>query len=429
MGKRRGQHWASNPPRDERPESAAPELPFPVPVILARRAGASASTPRNVTLATTIAEVEKLRDRWTSLDVTNLDSDIDYFLTVVAHLPDVYAPHVLVVPRPGQPDMIVVARLERHVFPVKAGYTDVLRPHLTTVVVSFGGFLGARTAADFARAVNALRSSLSAVHAGAVILQKVPVEGELHRAVMAGSSRATRISGLPVTRRWYVDLPETLDELLERRSVKARKEAHYEARRLRRKYDDLRVERLDLDGVDRVHSEIEAVAQTTYQRALGVGANQSALGRALTELTFGQGRLRVWMLYLNGSPVAFWWGNQHGDSFAIDTPGFDPAYAKDGVGIFVMHAMLDELCQDPAISVVDFGHGYAEYKERYATVSEEQGDLIILAARPGPLVVGQFVAVTAATNRLAHRLLRDRAVTQRLKRRWRTRLTDRTPRG
>jgi CelD/BcsL family acetyltransferase involved in cellulose biosynthesis len=391
--------------------------------------GTGTSQLATVTLASTPEHVEALRELWRTLPVPNLDADIDYFLTVVAHLPGVIAPHVLRVERAGRPPMIIVARLERHAFPVTVGYTEVLRPHLTTVVVSFDGVLGAETHDDFTSAVQALHASVRTVSAGAFILQKTTLDGQLHRAALAGSSRLTRVGGLPATRRWFVDLPDTLDLLLERRSVKARKEARYESRRLRRKYADLTVLRLDRDGLERVQNDIEAVARTTYQRALGVGASESPLGRALTALTLEQGWLRVWMLYLDGAPAAFWWGNQHGDTFAIDTPGFNPAYAKDGVGIFVMHEMLDELCQDPTVSVVDLGHGYAEYKERYATLSVEQRDVVVLAARPGPILTGQFVALVARVNRLAYRLLREHALAQRLRRSWRARLAGRNSRG
>ena len=382
-----------------------------------------------MTLASTPQEVQDLRTTWQSMSVSNLDADIDYFLTVVTHLPGVIAPHVLLVERSGRPAMIVVARLERHAFPVSVGYTEVLRPHLTTIVVSFDGILGAQTPGDLAAAVRALRASLRDGPAGAVILQKVSVASALHRAITTGTPRILRVGGLPTTRRWFVALPDTLDLLLERRSVRARKEAHYESRRLRRKYDDVSVVRLDLDSLERVRTDIETVARTTYQRALGVGASESALDRALTALGFEQGRLRVWMLYIDGSPAAFWWGNQHGDTFAINTPGFDPRFAKDGVGIFVLHAMLDELCQDPTVTVADFGHGYAEYKERYASESVEQQDAILLASRPGPLLVGQFVAVVAVVNRLAYRMLHDQPVVGKLRKRWRARLTRRQSRG
>jgi hypothetical protein len=390
---------------------------------MARGAGSAMPVAADVAVASTPDEVEQLRGLWQTMVVPNLDADIDYFLTVVAHLPGVISPHVLTVRRRGRPAMIVVARLERHAFPISVGYAEVFRPHLNTVVVSFDGVLGADTDADHRDAVRALLSTLPSRRAGAVILQKVATGSALHRAATAVSNRATRIGGLPATQRFFVDLPDTLDALLERRSVKARKEARYESRRLRRKYDTVEVVRLDQDGLERVRNDIETVARTTYQRALGVGASESALDRALTALTYQQGRLRVWMLYIDGSPAAFWWGNQHGGAFAIDTPGFDPRFAKDGVGIFVMHEMLDELCQDPTVSVVDLGHGHAEYKERHATRIVDQRDVVLLAARLGPLVVGRFVALMSMLNRLAYRMLRERALTQRLRRSWRDRLT------
>ncbi|MFF1879653.1 GNAT family N-acetyltransferase [Leifsonia sp. NPDC058230] len=359
--------------------------------------------------------------------VDNLDANIDYFLTVATHLPGTLSPHVVLVERAGRDPMIVVARLEERRFPVKVGYRELVRPRLRSIVVAFDGILGAETPADLETCVEALGESLRGRGIDAVVLQKVAVDSPVFEAA-ARLGRRSRLRGLPSATRWLLDLPDSMEALLERRSAKARKETRYEERKLLRTYeDDVLVERLDLGPRDRLRADMEAVAQTTYQRALGVGGGESGLDDALTELGLDNGWLRVWMLYLRGVPVAFWKGTAQGHVFATDTPGYDPAYAKDRVGTYVMHAMLADLCADPAITVVDFGHGDAEYKRRYSTRSVEQQDVVLLARRPRPAMVGGFVSSTAAVNRLAYRLLGSTGFAARLRRRWRTRLSTSNP--
>jgi hypothetical protein len=383
-----------------------------------------------VTVARSSEEVEALRSLWQSIHVPNLDADIDYFLTVVTHLPGVIGPHVVCITRGVRSPMLVVARLEHHTFPVRIGYREVLRPSLRAVVVSFDGILGATDDDDIAICVRALRETLSHGDSDALIVQNATIGSSVHRAALDVSSRASRLHGIPTTTRWFADLPDTMDALLERRSAKARKEVRYEERRLRRKYGDgIALVRLDHGDHLVLHADLEQVAGKTYQRALGVGADSSGMGEALTSLGLRKGWLRVWMLYLQNTPVAFWWGNVHGQTFAIDTPSFDPAYSKDGVGIFVMHAMLEELCRDPLISAVDFGHGDAEYKRRYATRSLDQQDVVLLATRVRPLFVGAFISTLLVANRLAYRALRHTRLAERLRHIWRSRLAAKVSHG
>lgn len=378
---------------------------------------------RGVTVATSRDEVEGLRQLWSEQRIVDLDSDIDYFLTVVDSLPGVLGPHVVCIARDGRPPLLVVARLASHPFPVKAGYTQLMRPRLRALVVSLGGVLGATSEADFIECVAAIRGSMAAVKADAVIFQGVERDTPLHTAIRDAAGPALRVHGLPESHRWIVELPETLDQLLERRSVKARKEARYEQRRLRRKYDDdVKVLRLEDAEPEVLRAEIERVASKSYQRALGVGASNDDFGRATLTLNREAGRMRVWMLYLRGVPVAFWWGNLYGTNFAIDTPSFDPEYAADGVGIFVMHEMLEELCTDPAVETVDFGHGDAEYKKRYARPGGPQSDLVILAPRLRALAVGSIVSIAYTSNRAAYKLLRESAIANKIRRAWRSRL-------
>lgn len=380
-----------------------------------------------MTVASTAGEVEALRPLWRSLSVSNLDADIDYFLTVVSHHPEAIAPHVVCIERDGLDPLLIVARLESHPFPVKLGYRVLLSPRLRAIVVSFDGLLGVTSEDDLRTCLAALQDSLRAGPADSVIFQKVTLRSPLHEAVRRASRAGSRLHGLATTTRWLVDLPETMDEFMGRRSPGARRKARTDDRRLSRTYnDEVRVVRLDESGLATLRSDLETVSGRTYQRALGVGGSTTAVGKALIPLCLEKGWLRVWMLYLEDKPVAFWWGNLYDGVLTIDSPGFDPGYAKDGVGIHTMYAMFAELCADPLATAVDLGHGDAEYKVRYSTRSLEEQDMVLLAPRVGPLLLGSFISAALAANSLAYRVLRGSRFATSLRRSWRSRLTART---
>ncbi|MFE6965610.1 GNAT family N-acetyltransferase [Agromyces sp. NPDC057679] len=369
-----------------------------------------------VRVASTPAEAEALRPVWESLRGDALDADLDHVLAVAAGLPQAIAPHIVLVERDGASPLMVMARLEDHRFVVRAGYRTVADLGLRTVVVSFDGVLGARSDADRRLAIRALRRALDDRTADAVLLQKVDCDGPIEQAALAAATPFTRIHGMVRTTHRFAELPDTLDEMLLRRSAGAPKEARFKDRRLRRRYPDaVRLERIDDAGIERIWSDVETVAAASYQRTIGVGAERTPLSDALATLAVERGWARIWMLYLGDAPVAFWWGTLYRGTLSVDVTAFDRAYAKDRVGTSVMYAMFDELCRDPSARTIDFGHGDAEYKRDYATSSVDQRDVVLLAARPKALAVGALLSLLQGARTLAYALFGSTSWASRLR--------------
>ncbi len=376
-----------------------------------------------VSVAKSRDEVEALRPLWESLPIRNLDADIDYFLTVVSHHPWVISPYVVRVQPPARDPMLVVARLERHEFPVAVGYRTLVRPRLRTAVISFDGFLGAATPEDLALCVDALQQSLRRRDADAIMFQKLESGTDAQRAVLDRAGAITRVRGIQPMTRWLVDVPDTMDAFMSRRSSSSRQRIRTDNRRLLRKYAEVRVERLHERDVEFMLEELERVSSKAYQRALGVGGTNTALGRELIATCHRKGWLRAWMLYLDGAPVAFWLGSLQGGIFSIDSPAFDPDYTKDSVGMYAMYAMVEDLCADPLVTVLDFGHGDAEYKRRWANRTTTLRDETFVAARPLPVLTALLLSGLYSARAFAYRTARDTRFGAGLRRAWRSRLT------
>ena len=58
--------------------------------------------------------------------------------------------------------------------------------------------------------------------------------------------------------------------------------------------------------IERLFTDAERIASTTYQRALGAGFADTPERRALTEVALAKGWLRAYLLYVRGEPIAFW---------------------------------------------------------------------------------------------------------------------------
>jgi CelD/BcsL family acetyltransferase involved in cellulose biosynthesis len=383
----------------------------------------TAAPSERVTIARTVEEVEALRPAWERLQVPNLDADLDYFLTVVAHRREVLRPHVVLIERP-EGDMLIVARLERAPLESRLGYRVVAKPVVRTLVVSFDGVVGAETDEACRRAVDELRRPLLDGEADVVMLPGLRLDGTLASVARNAGSFLTRDHVIDPVNQWDVAIPDTLDAFLAGRSNKTRKNLRYYARRLERTYADVSVRVFeDESDLGELCADMEAVAAKTYQRRLGAGYQGTDFDHALMALCLRRGWMKAWVLRIDGKPVAFWHGAGYRGTFSVWTPGFDPEFANDRVGIHLLAQVIEDLCADPAIHTLDYGHGEADYKRSFGDGAREVGQVLLFAPRPRAIRVNAVRTALAAATRLANRLLEGSDRGQRLKKAWRARIS------
>lgn len=382
----------------------------------------------NVVVATSVDQVEALRDAWQSAGVNNLDSDIDYFLTVVRSSPSVIRPHVVCLRRPGMPDLFGIARLEDFPLRVAIGHRTLARPKLRGIVVTFGGIVGAAGIEEEQLILDELERPLRTGEAEALVLRRLDCTGSQYRAAKGRGRFLLCVHGQVVVHRWTAEKPETLEAFLNNRSAKTRQTLRRQDRRLERDHGDgLRLVRFEhADQSDELARDLETVAVRTYQRGMGVGHRGDAVERALIELGLSRGWLRVWMLYLNGKPAAFWTGTTYAGTFTIGTPGFDPDHGRESVGRYTMFRMLEDVFSDERISRLDLGQGDAEYKEAFDPARTDETDVTLLAKRPRSVALGLLSSAVLLVNGWGRRLVRDSARGRQFEQAWRRRLTDRS---
>lgn len=376
-----------------------------------------------VTIATDIDAVEALRADWKAFDMADIDADIDYFLTVTRLAGNVVRPHVVHMKRHGRGDLLAVARIEHVTLPFKLGYRRLGSVRLRAVLVAFGGLLGARNRADEELLLRYLMQPLERGEADLLVLRNLDIAGTLHAAASASCGWLRRSHANEVSGRWMVRLPGSLDELLAARTAKTRSTLRRHERRLRSEYGDrLRLRRFEhVKDLHDLRLALEHVSARAYQRGLGAGYSDSPLDNALLELALRQGRHSTWMLYLDERPVAFWTGTTCGATFAIGTPGFDPDFARDSFGRFTMLRMLEDLCADPSIDLLDFGHGEAEYKSAFGECMRTETGLVLTSRAIVPIAANQLSSALSLINNQGRRIVRDAEWGKRLKRKWRAR--------
>ena len=141
----------------------------------------------------------------------------------------------------------------------------------------------------------------------------------------------------------------------------------------------------EVADLDEYLRDAESVAARTYQRSLGVGFLDDERQRARVRMLVDHGWFRSYVLYLDGTPIAFEQGEAYQGRFVSVRAGYDPAYGNHRVGAYLLAKAIEDLIDDPQLSVFDFGLGDAEYKRKLGHRSIEEGDLVVYARRARPI--------------------------------------------
>ncbi|MGH3041575.1 MAG: GNAT family N-acetyltransferase [Gaiellaceae bacterium] len=383
-----------------------------------------------IEVARTLEEVEALRPVWERLERNYINSDIDFFLTHVRHAPRVLRPHVVRVEDGDGAVGLAVARLEDARSPTRLGYAMVFNPHVRSLTVVYGGLLGSdeRTVG---RLVDAVGASIGRKEADVVRIRMLPLGSPVYEAARDGVSFLRREHFRRPVTHWRSAIPGSLDEFLAARSKERRRHVRRYAKRLQESYGgEIEIRRLNARAdVDRLFADSEAVHGQTYQAKLGVGFSEGELNRRLTEACMDRGWFRGYVLYLRGQPVSFWHGNVYAGVFWSVATGYDPAYAEERPGTYLLMRLIEDLCADETVHTIDFGFGDADYKSNFGDQSWLEEDVAVVEPRPKAVAINLGLSGLRGTVRTAQAVVTRTGQLPAARRRWRARLSERARSG
>jgi hypothetical protein len=384
-------------------------------------------SPSGGFVARSVAEIERIRPELNELPFGRLDPAPDYFLTVVRERDEVVRPHVYFGNRGDGARVALVGRMEDTVLETRAGYRAIYRPRVRSLVLAHGGLSGHDTPEGAAMILRHLRGVLAAGEAEVALLPSLPVESELFREASALRFPARQAS-IDVSRHWALRLPDSFDEFVRTRSKSTRDNIKRYRNRLHRDFGDgVRLERyMTVDSADILFRDARRVAEQTYQHGLGVAFADSRLDRELTCLGLARGWARVYVLYLDGQPAAFWPGAVWGGTFFSGTPGYDTRFADYGIGKYVLMRLIQDLCEEPGIDSVDYGSGEADYKRQFGNDNWAEADVLLFSSRPRAVRINLTRSLLGGGVGGAKRLVERLGLASTLRRRLRTRAAARS---
>lgn len=312
-----------------------------------------------------IAELEEIRAVWESWP-GNRDSQMDPFLSFLQSNPGSIRPHVLVVYRWGVPDAILVGRIDLGPFTCRLGYLHI-EPRAQMMVFVYGALRGNPSRENCDLMLSEILRSLSQGEADLAYMNFLREGSDLLQLAMKKPRLVSRDCILSTQSHFAAMLPPTAEEYYQSLSVGGKVSKKRRYRDLHRDFVgriEIKCFR-DASEIDAMIQDVEQVAKTSYQRGLGVGFANTPARREGLRLMAARGWLRAYVLYLGDRPCSYLIGDINQGIFGADYNGFDPEFGKYSPGMFLMTKIIEGFCsaEGERVTGIDFGPGYAQYKE------------------------------------------------------------------
>jgi CelD/BcsL family acetyltransferase involved in cellulose biosynthesis len=127
-------------------------------------------------------------------------------------------------------------------------------------------------------------------------------------------------------------------------------------------------------------SHMEEIARKTKQRRVfGSGFFDTPQICEQMVVAAERGWLRIYILYLEEKPVAFWMGTLYDRCLQADYVGYDPSWAEFSPGIVLFLTILEDL-RDEDIKTVDLGRGDIQLQQCFADLRRVESRVQIYAS-------------------------------------------------
>lgn len=220
-------------------------------------------------------------------------------------------------------------------------------------------------------------------------------------------------------KRWLRPMPESYEALLQEHSKNTRRKVKSIQNRLRRSFTEEYRCWTRIEDLDRALADVRHVDQASYQSRIGAGFDPDEVTMRKLRRLCADGVLRIYILYLNGRPVAFYLGHLYRGTYWGEYTGFDDAFKEYRPGTAVFHFVMQDLCAVGGVKMMDFGLGDSGYKEVYARAWTRQVEMTLF--RHSWRGLGLLVAkdLTGSVRTIAYALLEKTGLLKTLKSKWR----------
>ena len=342
------------------------------------------------------------------------NSDFDFYRTVLRSSSNVVSPLILALNHGSSPDAILVGRMEESHLDLRLGYARLPQPRVRAMVFIYGGLLGTPSAMDCQAFGHAITGALRHGDADVAIFNHLRADSPLYPVLLRQPGVLVRDHFPSISIHRQLVLPASVDEFWAHLSPKVRGNLRWQMKKFLKVHSQsARIECFSQPSdVNEMIGQMEYVARRTYQRGLGVGFADQASERERLQFKADRGWLRAYLLYLGGTPCAFWCGTLYRGVLHSDYLGYDPAFREFSPGIYLIVRTIEEFCKlgpDREVQAIDFGLGDAKYKADLANSQWLDASLCMFAPSLRGIALNACRTPVLLADKVAHRIAGDSA--------------------
>ena len=321
-----------------------------------------------------VADLATIGKFWRSLNV-HIFADMD---CVVRGLRNSEAkPHVLILLKEGQPVALALGQEVHAPISWKLGYLDVPKGPVRFLEFPPNSLIGAHDEQTAAALISAIDTSLAERRLAFARFSQLDLCHPVSVALDGAEHRWRKDPVNETAMHWHLKLPETFDAFYQSRSKNVKNNIKTYKNRVRKAFGNAAtLECLSRpEEVDRAADIAEQLTAKSYQRPLGIGFKDTLGQREWWRIAAERGWLRVYVLFLEGKPTAYWAGTVYAGAYTVNFTSFDPDYKRYHPGQVSLLLMIEEFCGDQEVQQIDYGYGEAAYKKRFGNVSQTEADI------------------------------------------------------
>jgi hypothetical protein len=312
--------------------------------------------------------------------------------------------------------------LEWDFIEVRVGYLHIMKLPVLSLTILHGGLIGDETEANATRMCEVLLQSRAALKADCLKFSHINTENTLFKIITRRLSKLNVSHWPRFQKHWKTEMPGSFNAFMASLSSHHRKQIRRTIRNLETASSNVSVRLYTkTEELPVLYEDVETIAAKTYQRQLGAGFCDDEQCRQRVQLEAEKGWLRMFVLYVDGIPTAYWWGQGYRGCFFSNALGYDPVYAKYSPGTYLIVKAIERLC-DERYRFIDFGLGDALYKRQFGNLSHQESTVYLFPASGKGYGLNCIVSATNAIDGCLRCVARRLGILEKVKSLWRLRL-------
>ena len=319
-------------------------------------------------------------------------SDIDSYLASVRAYQGVIQPYIMAFTQKNRIVSLLIGRIENREHRFKIGKKVLCSPTLRCLTIVYGGILGEKNEEVCSNIVRELQKILKSGDADVIFFSNLNTQTPLYRQLRMIPNFLYR-SHFPVIQpHRQMIIPDSMDTFFKSCSKKHRNNLRRYIRKLEEQHpQQVRCKIWDSkDDLENMIQIISGISRITYQYDLGYAFVDNFKTRTHIETAAESGWLMAHVLYVADEPCAFQIGVRYGKTYFLEHIGYHPDWKNCNVGTVLFLKVLDMLCKNADVHILDFGFTDADYKRSYGNQQFEEAGIFLFASRFRPMLINML---------------------------------------